>query len=110
MLKRYTCLTFKGFLEFVTLAVVAAVAKSVHRSDAQRDEVVEDRSSGPGTASHFENVVNGKAGLDREFSLARVNHQVAVEEEVSGHADPERGITRGDGREPLGVHDSLSLL
>ena len=72
------------------LAVVAAVTDRINRPDAERDEVVDDRSRRARAALNLKHVMNRQAGLDREFGLARVNHEVAIKEEVANHANPKR--------------------
>jgi hypothetical protein len=91
-------------LELVALAVVAAEADGMDLADAERDEVIEDRTGRARLAADLDHVVHGQPGLDRRLLLPRVDMQVPVEEEVAHDADAQPRIPSGDGLETLGVH------
>ena len=94
--------------QLVALAVVAAVANGVNRANLECDQIVEDGAGRPRLAPNGDDVVNGKAGLDRRLGLRGIDMQIAVEKEIAHDADAQLAIPVGELVQSIGVHVSQS--
>ena len=96
----------EGTEELPTFAVVAGDADRAERTNAEGDQVVQDRSGGAGLAADAGDVVDGETGFDGDLAPGGVDVEVAVEAEVSHHGEAERGVAVGEGGQTFGVHAS----
>jgi len=95
----------EGASEFVAFAVVAVEANGEEGSNAEGDEIIEDRAGGTGLAADTGDVVDDEIGFDRDFGAGGVDFEIAIEADIAEHGDFELGIVTGDGEESPGIHD-----
>ena len=86
----------EGFEEFVPFAIFAAEADRKDGSHAQGDEVVEDRARAAGLGADVYDVMNGKAGFERDLLLRRIYFEITIEAEITNYGDAEIGVAAGE--------------
>lgn len=95
----------EGASQFVAFAVVAVEADGEEGTNAEGDEIIEDRAGGAGLATDAGDVVDDEIGFDGNFGAGGVDFEIAIEADIAEHGDFELGVVAGDGGESPRIHD-----
>src|ERR1041385_8216973 len=99
----------EGATKLIAFAVAAAEANWINAPDAESGEIVEHGSCPARLRAYVDDIVNRKAGFERDFAFRRINLQITVEAEITNNCDREFRIFSRDRAKAFNGHIHSAL-